>query len=66
MQNKTRLLSLALIVIGGVFFGLNAQRKPRAASLTDDPIQQNATRMLEEGRATFRSDTFGREFWGMP
>jgi hypothetical protein len=65
MQNKTKLLSLALILTGGVVLGLNAQRKPHAASLTDDPIQQNATRMLEEGRTTFRSDTFGSEaFWG--
>jgi hypothetical protein len=65
MQNKAKRLSLALILTGGVVLGLKAQRKPHAASLKDDPIQQNATRMLEEGRTTFRSDTFGSEaFWG--
>src|ERR1700693_706561 len=65
MQNKAKRLSLALILTSGVVLGLKAQRKPHAASLTDDPIQQNATRMLEEGRTTFRSDTFGSEaFWG--
>jgi len=31
----------------------------------DPAIQENARRMLEEGRATFRFDTFGSEaFWG--
>lgn len=65
MQNKTRLLSWALILTGGVVLVLNAQRKPHASSRTDDPILQNAARMLEEGRTTFRSDTFGSEaFWG--
>ncbi|HEX9261073.1 MAG TPA: hypothetical protein VF893_00920, partial [Candidatus Bathyarchaeia archaeon] len=32
---------------------------------TGDPIHANALRMLEEGRETFRFDTFGDEaFWG--
>ncbi len=31
----------------------------------DDSIRQNTTRMMEEGRQTFRFDTFGSEaFWG--
>jgi Di-haem oxidoreductase, putative peroxidase len=65
MQNKTKRLCFVLILTGGVVLGLNAQRKPHAARLADDPILQNATRMLEEGRTTFRSDTFGSEaFWG--
>ena len=66
MLNNTKLLSLALIMTGGVILlGLNAQRKAHAAGPADDPVQQNATRMLEEGRITFRSDTFGSEaFWG--
>src|SRR5690349_8777698 len=31
----------------------------------DDPIVQNAARMIAEGKQTFRFDTFGDEqFWG--
>src|SRR5512139_833183 len=33
--------------------------------MTGDPIHTNALRMLEDGRQTFRFDTFGDEaFWG--
>ena len=37
----------------------------RIASLFDNEIENNAERMLAEGKQTFRSDTFGDEaFWG--
>lgn len=37
----------------------------QVVSQEDDPIQQNAVRLIEEGRQTFRYDTFGDEvFWG--
>ena len=43
-----------------------AQAQPPAAtSAFDSSINQNAQRMLEEGRKIFRYDTFGsEEFWG--
>lgn len=38
---------------------------PGAVSEIDRNIEQNARRMVEEGRRTFRYDTFGSEaFWG--
>lgn len=38
---------------------------PAASQNYDEQIQRNATRMLEEGKHTFRFDTFGSEdFWG--
>ena len=66
MQNKKKILSLVLILTGGVaILGTNVQEQSHISSLADDPIQQNAKRMLEEGRKTFRFDTFGSEaFWG--
>jgi hypothetical protein len=44
----------------------SAQAQPAAASASfDSTINQNAQRMLEEGRKIFRYDTFGSEdFWG--
>ena len=44
----------------------SAQVRPPAATLPfDTAIDQNAARMLEEGRQIFRYDTFGSEdFWG--
>ncbi|MGZ6250329.1 MAG: hypothetical protein ACXWMC_11995, partial [Syntrophales bacterium] len=47
-------LSVAFIAFGGSKQGM-----------AGDPIHTNALRMLEEGRETFRFDTFGSEsFWG--
>ena len=66
MQTRAKLLSFALVLTGGVvLLGVNAPKQPHTSSPADDPIQQNARRMLEEGRTTFRVDTFGSEaFWG--
>jgi hypothetical protein len=41
------------------------RNSPAAHQNYDEQIQANATRMLEEGKHTFRFDTFGSEdFWG--
>jgi len=66
MQRNKKLISLALILTGGaLLLGVEAQMERRTASSTGDPIQQNAQRMLDEGRPIFRFDTFGSEgFWG--
>src|SRR5438309_5120943 len=66
MQTRGKLLSFALALTGSVvLLGVKAQKQPHTSSPADDPIQHNARRMLEEGRITFRVDTFGSEaFWG--
>src|SRR5438552_8589087 len=66
MQTRAKLLSFALALTGSVvLLGVKAQKQPHTSSPADDPIQHNARRMLEEGRITFRVDTFGSEaFWG--
>jgi mono/diheme cytochrome c family protein len=64
-----KLLKLGVI---GIFaaFALVMIAKPVASAVLsllgfDQVIQQNADRMLDEGRQTFRYDTFGDEhFWG--
>ncbi len=49
------------IVLSVATVAAGASKKGKAA----DPIRANALRMLEEGRRTFRFDTFGNEaFWG--
>jgi cytochrome c peroxidase len=53
-----------MIVVGGlllIMLGLATQ----TLSQDSDPVQENALRMIEEGRQIFRYDTFGDEvFWG--
>ena len=66
-QNRNRLKFLILIVFA--LAGALAFAKPIAAELGrlffDREIDASAQRMLNEGRETFRSDTFGDEdFWG--
>jgi cytochrome c peroxidase len=42
-----------------------AHRTPGGEAPFDPTIEQNAARMIQEGRSTFRHDTFGSEaFWG--
>ena len=49
------------LLVGLGLLGIAAQVSAQEA----DPITDNAMRMLEEGRQTFRYDTFGDEvFWG--
>ena len=51
---------LAAVGIAGVSSGRNA-----AHAQSKDPIADNAQTMLDQGRQTFRFDTFGDEaFWG--
>src|SRR5215471_4271452 len=70
-------LSLIVILATGFALGLifatgnypegqsTAQAQSKKLKKFDDQIDQNSQRMMEEGRDTFRSDTFGDEaFWG--
>lgn len=62
-MRQTDLRSAVLAVVGIILIlgGLASQ----IVSQDDDPVQQNALRMIEEGRHIFRYDTFGDEvFWG--
>ena len=66
--NKSRLKVGALAVVAAFAFLLIA--RPTGSQLLqffgfDKQIEQNADRMMAEGRQTFRHDTFGDEsFWG--
>ena len=52
-------IALVFIVLGVAVVAIGAPKNDK------DPINANALRMLEEGRETFRFDTFGDEaFWG--
>ena len=60
-QFSAALILLAIIVLTSFTQG----RKATAEVKSTDPIMDNAERMLSEGRATFRFETFGDEaFWG--
>jgi len=65
---KSPLRLLAALILGVVaLFGLVgfASKLNPTSSPADQVIASNATRMIEEGRQTFRFDTFGDEdFWG--
>jgi len=67
---KSPLRLLAALILGVVaLFGLVgfASKLNPTSSPADQVIASNATRMIEEGRQTFRFDTFGDEdFWGGP
>jgi hypothetical protein len=72
-MTKSRLRTLGIgvlaVVVGSAAWALEAARQqpaPAAAQQDfDAQIQNNAKRMLEEGRKIFRFDTFGSEdFWG--
>src|SRR5688500_15299931 len=62
------LLATLLLVAGlllGALFNLWAEGRQQAKTPPDKIISENADRMMEEGRQTFRYDTFGSEaFWG--
>lgn len=55
-----------LVVVGAVLIVLGLSMYAAAVfAQNPDPITDNAQRMIEEGRQTFRYDTFGDEaFWG--
>src|SRR5215211_825116 len=55
------LACLSILLISVAFWGIT---QPVVAQ-DEDPIAANAQSMIEEGRQTFRYDTFGDEaFWG--
>jgi len=57
-------LAIAASFVHVPHLSVQAQQKAAAAP-ADSTIDQNARRMIEEGRRTFRYDTFGDEaFWG--
>src|SRR5512143_2785229 len=62
---KKRLVRLVML-FGLIVLSLTAlAAAEQKKGMTGDPIRTNALRMLEEGRDTFRFDTFGDEaFWG--
>ena len=54
-------VALVLTVVGCRMI----EPSPSALAVTTDSTLENTQRMVEEGRRTFRSDTFGSEaFWG--
>jgi hypothetical protein len=59
--------AVALVIVGTVALrqaAPAAQAQPAATGF-DATVNQNAQRLLEEGRRIFRYDTFGSEdFWG--
>ena len=59
-------LVLTLVVAGGVATAaLVAQATSARTAAADDAARESALRMFEEGKRTFRHDTFGDEvFWG--
>jgi hypothetical protein len=61
---KSKNLSIVAFLVVGlalIFLGVTSI----VLSQDSDPVQENALRMIEEGRQIFRFDTFGDEvFWG--
>src|SRR4029450_13047167 len=59
---------LLLLMAAGVLFELSgsssAREQPQAAG-GNQPVQTQATRLVDQGRQIFRFDTFGdKQFWG--
>jgi hypothetical protein len=62
-------VGVVAVVVGSAAWAVEAAREQSAPAATqqdfDAQIQNNAKRMLEEGKKIFRFDTFGSEdFWG--
>jgi hypothetical protein len=72
--NKTVTIGLGMVMAAGLLFVLGAgngstqnshQGNERKPSSFDAQIRTNAQQMIDEGRQSFRFDTFGDEaFWG--
>jgi len=61
---RVLVLSVAVLGLGLILLGAAGVRTAIVAQ-EDDAIADNARQMIEEGRQTFRYDTFGDEqFWG--
>ena len=57
--------ALLLAAAAWTFTSCHKSNAESTATGSGDPIKDNALRMLDEGRQTFRYDTFGSEaFWG--
>lgn len=58
-------MTAGLAVAFALLFGGPAGRRVFADNQNRDPLVQNASRLIQEGRDTFRFNTFGDEgFWG--
>ena len=65
MLGRALLVLMAIAVTGGGCGGTEMRSQGQPAVGAPDGTQEHARRMLEEGRQTFRFDTFGSEaFWG--
>src|SRR5262245_300337 len=61
---KTGIVLVSCLFVAGASVQVAKPNRPAApVSGFDDQIQRNAARMIEEGRKTFRYDTFGDEAW---
>jgi hypothetical protein len=65
-MNRTRLFLISLVIASAILLLLGLSRfSPQVLAQSDDPVLQDAQRLIEEGRQTFRYNTFGDEaFWG--
>ena len=66
MKRYWAVCGVLVVFIGLTIGGHNLQgASPKLNSPFDQVIGKNASQMIEEGRRTFRFDTFGDEaFWG--
>lgn len=65
MPARTQFFLWAITLAGSLTLLALSPERPAPARQPVDPIQESAKRMIEEGRKTFRYDTFGSEaFWG--
>ncbi len=72
-MSRKSILYLALAVMASLYLavanpqaaGIKKPKPPGSSSSFDQIIRQHSSAMLDEGRQTFRYDTFGNEeFWG--
>ncbi len=59
------LIGMALLLVNGARAQDDSTSRSKKVKAFDDQVNDNAERMIEEGREIFRNDTFGdEEFWG--
>lgn len=59
------LVVMALLLVNGARAQDDSASRSKKVKALDDQVNDNAERMIEEGRDIFRNDTFGdEEFWG--
>jgi len=65
MKTKSTVFLLAALGTVALLVTIVASAAPAPRRSSDDPIARHAQAMIDEGRRTFRFDTFGSEaFWG--